>query len=131
MEAIDAAWRTLLDLGAVESEDHSSRLTALGRHMSMIPVDLRLAKMLVLGTIFKCLDPILTIAALLSSKPLFTSPLDKRDESKKARESFSWARSDLLTDVRAYDAAVGLRSKGESHGAVRQFCDSVRHSCQS
>jgi HrpA-like RNA helicase len=25
--------------------------------MSMIPVDLRLAKMLVLGTIFKCLDP--------------------------------------------------------------------------
>ena len=25
--------------------------------MSMIPVDLRLAKMLVLGTLFKCLDP--------------------------------------------------------------------------
>lgn len=75
LEAIDAAWKTLLDLGAVESEDHASRLTALGRHvshaltcrrsarrrlisqMSMIPVDLRLAKMLVLGTIFKCLDP--------------------------------------------------------------------------
>lgn len=34
LDAIDAAWRTLLDLGAVESEDHSSRLTALGRHVS-------------------------------------------------------------------------------------------------
>ncbi|WVQ98990.1 hypothetical protein IAU59_006122 [Kwoniella sp. CBS 9459] len=123
MDAINAAWQTLQDLGAVESEDHKSRLTALGRHMSMIPVDLRLAKMLVLATIFKCLDPILTIAALLSAKPLFTSPMEKRDESKKARESFAWARSDLLTDVRAYDAAVGLRSKGESHGAVRQFCE--------
>ncbi|OCF36386.1 ATP-dependent RNA helicase A [Kwoniella heveanensis BCC8398] len=123
MDAINAAWQTLQDLGAVESEDHKSRLTALGRHMSMIPVDLRLAKMLVLATIFKCLDPILTIAALLSSKPLFTSPMEKRDESKKARESFAWARSDLLTDVRAYDAAVGLRAKGESHGAVRQFCE--------
>ena len=51
--------------------------------MSMIPVDLRLAKMMVLGTIFKCLDPVLTIAAILSSKPLFTSPMEKRDESKK------------------------------------------------
>ncbi|WWD01093.1 hypothetical protein V866_008031 [Kwoniella sp. B9012] len=123
MDAINAAWQTLQDLGAVESEDHKSRLTALGRHMSMIPVDLRLAKMLVLGTIFKCLDPILTIAALLSSKPLFTSPMEKRDESKKARESFSWARSDLLTDVRAYDACMAVREKGGSHGAVRQFCE--------
>jgi len=35
MDAIDAAWRTLLDLGAVVSEDHSSRLTALGRHVSV------------------------------------------------------------------------------------------------
>ncbi|WVW82777.1 hypothetical protein I302_104788 [Kwoniella bestiolae CBS 10118] len=123
MDAINAAWQTLQDLGAVESEDHKSRLTALGRHMSMIPVDLRLAKMLVLGTIFKCLDPILTIAALLSSKPLFTSPMEKRDESKKARESFAWARSDLLTDVRAYDACMAVREKGGSHGAVRQFCE--------
>ncbi|WWC60817.1 uncharacterized protein I303_103393 [Kwoniella dejecticola CBS 10117] len=123
MDAINAAWQTLQDLGAVESEDHKSRLTALGRHMSMIPVDLRLAKMLVLGTIFKCLDPILTIAAILSSKPLFTSPMEKRDESKKARESFAWARSDLLTDVRAYDACMAVREKGGSHGAVRQFCE--------
>ncbi|OXG91457.1 ATP-dependent RNA helicase A [Cryptococcus neoformans A2-102-5] len=123
LDAINAAWRTLQDLGAVEGEDHKSRLTALGRHMSVIPVDLRLAKMLILGTIFKCLDPILTIAALLSSKPLFTSPIDKRDEAKKARESFAWARSDLLTDVKAYDACIDVKKKGGSHGTVRQFCE--------
>jgi hypothetical protein len=57
MEAMDSAWTTLVDLGAVEGEKGTSRLTALGRHMSMIPVDLRLAKMLVLGAVFKCLDP--------------------------------------------------------------------------
>lgn len=68
----------------------------------MIPVDVRLAKMLVLAAVFRCLDPgqsshishglvlgiadtfaVLTIAALLSSKPLFTSPMDKRDQSKR------------------------------------------------
>lgn len=56
-EAMEAAWSTLVDLGAVEGERGTSQLTALGRHMSMIPVDLRLAKMLVLGAVFKCLDP--------------------------------------------------------------------------
>jgi HrpA-like RNA helicase len=99
MEAMDSAWTTLVDLGAVEGEKGTSRLTALGRHMSMIPVDLRLAKMLVLGAVFKCLDPswfsqssgneiaddlVLTVASLLSSKPLFTSPLDRKDESKRS-----------------------------------------------
>ncbi|BEJ12269.1 hypothetical protein CspHIS471_0207290 [Cutaneotrichosporon sp. HIS471] len=118
MDAIDAAWQTLLDLGAVESEKHTARLTAMGRHMSMIPVDLRLSKMLVLGTVFKVLDPVLTIAALLSSKPLFTSPLDRRDEAKRAREAFSTARSDLLTDAKAYDAVSKLRGS-----EARRFCE--------
>lgn len=34
MEALDSAWRTLLDLGAVAGEAMTSRLTALGRHVS-------------------------------------------------------------------------------------------------
>lgn len=118
IDAIDAAWTTLLDLGAVESEKHSAHLTALGRHMSMLPVDVRLAKMLVLATIFRCLDPILTVAALLSSKPLFTSPLDRREEARKARESFARARSDLLTDARAYAAVAGLK-----RSEARSFCE--------
>jgi HrpA-like RNA helicase len=33
-EAMDLAWRTLMDLGIVEGEDQKSRLTALGRHVS-------------------------------------------------------------------------------------------------
>jgi ATP-dependent RNA helicase DHX57 len=51
--------------------------------MSALPVDLRLAKMLVLACIFRALDPVLTIAAMLSSKPLFSGPMEKREEMKK------------------------------------------------
>lgn len=39
--------------------------------------------MLVLGCVFRALDPVLTIAAMLSSKPLFTGPMEKREEMKK------------------------------------------------
>lgn len=38
-------------------------------------------QMLVLGLILRCLDPVLTIVASLSSKPLFVSPLTMREEA--------------------------------------------------
>lgn len=37
--------------------------------------------MLILGTVFQCLGPLTSVAALLSSKPLFNSPLEKREEA--------------------------------------------------
>jgi HrpA-like RNA helicase len=46
----------------------------------MLPIDVRLGKMLVLGSVFRCLDPLLTVAACLSAKPLFTAPPDRRAE---------------------------------------------------
>ncbi|KAJ7040354.1 P-loop containing nucleoside triphosphate hydrolase protein [Mycena alexandri] len=118
--AMEAAWTVLEELGAV---DLNGKLTPLGRHISTLPVDLRLAKMLVLGTIFQCLGPVLTIAAALSSKPLFLTPMDKRDEASQARARFATAGSDLLTDLAAYDACNKMRSEGQSHGAVRTFCE--------
>ena len=40
-------------------------------------------QMLILGTIFQCIDPVLTVAANLSSKSLFVSPMDKREEANR------------------------------------------------
>lgn len=52
VRAIESAWATLKMLGAVQSdggegvkgEGLSARLTPLGMHLAMIPVDVRLAK---------------------------------------------------------------------------------------
>lgn len=40
-------------------------------------------QMLVLGTVFQCLNPILTVVGCLSSKPIFISPMNKRDEANQ------------------------------------------------
>ncbi|KAG6889480.1 hypothetical protein C0992_004985 [Termitomyces sp. T32_za158] len=106
--AMERAWSTLEELGAV---DDSGRLTPLGRHMA---IDLRLAK---------CLDPILTVAAVLSCKPLFFSLAEKRDEVTQARGGFLTAGSDLLTDVTAYDQCVDLWSGGKGEAKMRAFCE--------
>ena len=41
---------------------------------------LKKLKMLILGLIFRCLDPILTIVACLSCKPLVVSSIDRKEE---------------------------------------------------
>ncbi|GBE77256.1 Putative DEAH-box ATP-dependent helicase [Sparassis crispa] len=118
--AMDDALSILEDLAATTPH---GELTPLGRQMAMLPVDLRLGKMLILGTIFQCLGPILTIAACLSGKPLFVSPMEKREEASRARARFARGNSDLLTDMTAYDECMRLRSVGKSQSALRSFCE--------
>jgi hypothetical protein len=41
------------------------------------------------------------------------------------RAKFATAGSDLLTDVRAFDACVKLRAGGGSYSALNTFCEEV------
>lgn len=52
-----------------------------GSYLTMLPMEPKLGKMLILGAIFNCLDPILTVVAGLSVRDPFLSPLDKKDVS--------------------------------------------------
>lgn len=122
VRAIDSAWATLRLLGAIEETGGTAaRLTPLGMHMAMIPLDLRLSKMLILAAIFRCLDPILTIVSLLSSKPFFLNPMDQREQSKKAKSMFYTGYSDLLSDAKAFDACSAARSRGNAE--LRMFAE--------
>eukprot|EP00268_Persea_americana_P060367 TRINITY_DN7508_c0_g2_i2.p1 TRINITY_DN7508_c0_g2~~TRINITY_DN7508_c0_g2_i2.p1 ORF type:complete len:1202 (-),score=258.97 TRINITY_DN7508_c0_g2_i2:563-4168(-) len=87
-------------IGALDEQEN---LTILGRHLSMLPVEPKLGKMLILGAIFNCLDPILTVVAGLSVRDPFLMPFDKKDLAESAKSQFS-ARgySDHLALVRAY-----------------------------
>ncbi|KAL1951731.1 hypothetical protein VTO73DRAFT_880 [Trametes versicolor] len=120
ISAVDKALSVLEELAAMAPD---GELTALGRHMAMLPMDLRLGKMLILGTVFRCLGPVLTIAACLSSKPLFVSPMDKREEANQARAKFATGNSDLLTDANAYEECAGLRAKGTPNATIRAFLE--------
>ena len=47
----------------------------------MLPVEPKLGKMLILGAIFNCLDPVMTVVAGLSVRDPFLMPFDKKDVS--------------------------------------------------
>lgn len=95
---INSAIKRLQDVGAFNSE---CTLTPLGHHLATLPVNVRIGKLILFGTIFCCLDSALTIAACLSHKNPFTIPFEKRHEIDAKKEFFT-ANSDQLTILKAY-----------------------------
>ncbi|TVY38975.1 putative ATP-dependent RNA helicase [Lachnellula occidentalis] len=117
--AVDGAMDLLGRMGALDGDD----LTALGRHLSMIPADLRCGKLMVYGAMFGCLDACVTIAAILTVKSPFVSPQEKRDEAKSARAKFAKNQGDLIGDLKAFEQWDEMMSnRGIRQGEVRNWC---------
>ena len=71
VENVDNARERLRGVGALDQDE---TLTPLGYHLASLPVDVRIGKLLILGSVFKCLDSALTIAACLSYRSPFVAP---------------------------------------------------------
>lgn len=116
--AVEGALDLLERIGALDGDD----LTALGRHLSTIPADLRCGKLMVYGATFSCLEACLTTAAILTVKSPFVSPQAKREESKAARSAFAPTQGDLLCDLRAYEQWWSMKAMS-SYRDVKSWCD--------
>ena len=117
--AVEGALKLLARMGALDD----SEMTALGRHLSMIPADLRCGKLLVYGAAFGCLEACLTIAAILTVKSPFVNPQAKREESKAARATFAKTHGDLICDLYAFEEWSTRRANGEPTSSLRRWCD--------
>ena len=117
-DAVAGAIRHLRRMGALEG----AHLTALGRHLSMIPADLRCGKLMVYGATFGCLEACLTVAAILTVKSPFISPQAKREQSKAARAAFAPGSGDLLCDLRAFEAWSNI-SRSSGYRFARSWCE--------
>ncbi|KAJ5098147.1 hypothetical protein N7532_005148 [Penicillium argentinense] len=118
--AVEGALTFLHRIGAM---DHSS-LTALGRYLAMIPADLRCAKLMIYGSIFGCMEPCLTIAAILTVKSPFVSPREKREDADAAKAAFSRpGDGDLLTDLFAYQSWSD-RARAQGYWQTQTWCGS-------
>uniref|UniRef100_A0A8C5HMS3 Putative ATP-dependent RNA helicase DHX57 n=1 Tax=Gouania willdenowi TaxID=441366 RepID=A0A8C5HMS3_GOUWI len=105
LESLKAASQQLQDLGALTADE---KLTPLGYHLACLPVDVRIGKLMLFGSMFRCLDPALTIAASLASKSPFVSPWDKREEANLKKRTFAVGNSDHLTLLQAYKGCLCL-----------------------
>eukprot|EP00750_Incisomonas_marina_P032578 INCI9223.2.p1 GENE.INCI9223.2~~INCI9223.2.p1 ORF type:complete len:1234 (-),score=254.77 INCI9223.2:661-4362(-) len=130
-KAILAAEQRLLKIGAIEviEQEESAvnvqlQLTPLGVHLSSLPLSPSLGKMLVFGTILRCIDPVLTIAAMLSSKSPLSSIVQDRERVRAVRDRFAAFESDLILLVPIFnDYQQLVNSSGSPFSReVRSFC---------
>lgn len=87
--AIDA----LIDSRALTAGED---LTPLGLQLAKLPLDVFLGKLVLLGSIFKCLDAAVTIAAILSSKSPFSAPFGARNQADTIRLGFRRGKSAIV-----------------------------------
>lgn len=111
-QAVQRAVEELVFLEAmtIDKNTKAEELTALGVHLSTLPVDCRIGKLILLGAMFGVTDDALTIAATLSYRSPFQSPMAKRQEADACKMTFAKAQSDHLTALYAYKQVDSMGS---------------------
>ncbi|KAF3613558.1 Pre-mRNA-splicing factor ATP-dependent RNA helicase PRP16 [Capsicum annuum] len=104
---------SMYQLSVLGALNNAGDLTELGQKMVEFPLDTHLAKLLLMGEQFKCLNEVLTIVSMLSVPSVFFRPKDREEESDAAREIFVVPESDHLTllNVKGLHKAREIRSQ--------------------
>ena len=118
--AIDDAVQRLVEIGAISEIEQE--LTPLGQHLSFVPIEIRLAKILLFGVIFGCVDPITTIVACLGiGRSVMTAPAGMKDKAAEAHAVFAVKGSDLLTLLKVYEAWADIRDVRSRRDFCREY----------
>ena len=98
------------------------RLTKLGEQMVRLPIDPKIARILLAAKKHDCMAEILVIASALSIQDPRERPLEARDAAAKAHERFTDKQSDFLAYLNIWDSFQRERDKGLSNKQLVQWC---------
>ncbi|MDN2662494.1 ATP-dependent RNA helicase HrpA [Psychromonas sp. 14N.309.X.WAT.B.A12] len=95
----------LEELGAVnlKAKDPRKKLTGLGRQLAKLPVDPRLARMILAAKEFNCVHEVMVISAALSIQDPRERPMDKQQASDEKHRRFYDKESDFITYVNLWN----------------------------
>ncbi|KAL2293879.1 hypothetical protein Nmel_007577 [Mimus melanotis] len=106
----------------IDAMDPWEDLTELGYHLTELPVEPHLGKMVLCAVVLKCLDPVLTIACALAYRDPFVLPTlaSQKRAAMLCRKRFTAGTfSDHMVLLRAFQAW----QKARSDGWERAFCE--------
>ncbi|TIC01778.1 P-loop containing nucleoside triphosphate hydrolase protein [Wallemia mellicola] len=111
-ERVKLALDRLYLIGAINKK---KELTSLGKVLLQLPIEAPIGKLILYATFFRCLDPALSLAAILTNRDPFVAPLDLRAEANAAKQKWSQReyKSDPFTILNAYETWWGLHSAGK------------------
>eukprot|EP01084_Bolivina_argentea_P225909 381677_1 len=101
--ALARALELLFSLGALDEE---GELTSHGAHMAEMPVEPRLAKVLIAAKHFECTEDVLSVAAMLSVQGPWLQhrmTLQNKEALRESMREFAAPEGDHITYVRLYE----------------------------
>lgn len=115
--------KLLEELGAinVNAKDSKKSLTKVGRELARLPIDPRLARMVLEAPSQNALQEVMIIAAALSIQDPRERPSDKKQQSDEKHKRFNHEDSDFLTFVNIWQY-VKEQQKELSSNAFRKQC---------
>ena len=117
--AVSDGFRLLEELGAV---DEARRLTPLGKQLARLPIDPRIARMILAAQKENCLSEVLIIASALTIQDPRERPLAVQEAADTAHRRFQDERSDFLGFIKLwefYEDALVHRKSGRK---LAQLC---------
>ena len=129
--AIADGWQQLAELGAIESgaadisnASRDRKLTAIGRQMARLPVDVKLARMLVAAQRHGCLREMIAITAFLGIPDPRERPVDARGAADTAHAQFADPKSEFVGVLKLWDAYQAAHAE-LTQSKLRSWC--VKH----
>lgn len=116
-------------------QDHAITLTKVGKTMAKMPIDPRLARMLVAAFEFDCVAQMLVIVSALAVQDIRERPEGKQAQADQKHALFRGEGSDFLFYLNVYEAVFGksalngfclLSSSGKKAFAKKHFLNYAR-----
>ena len=115
---INDGYRTLQELGAI---DEKRKLLPLGKQLARLPIDPRLARMILAANDEGCVNEVLSIVAALSVQDPRDRPFDQRELADELHGEFNHEKSDFLAWLALWDF-VQVQKKNLSNSRFRKMC---------
>ncbi len=115
--------RLLEELGAITTDEQATayKLTPMGRQLSQLPVDPRLARMVLEAQKHGCVREAMIITSALSIQDPRERPMDKQQASDEKHRRFHDKESDFLAFVNLWNY-LGEQQKALSSNQFRRQC---------
>ena len=113
--------RLLEELGAIYTKHHHYHLTDIGRILSQLPIDPRLARMLVEARQLGCIKEVMIITAALSIQDPRERPFDKQQASDEKHRRFADKESDFISFINLWNYIASQQAE-LSGNQFRRLC---------
>ncbi|MDT9593941.1 ATP-dependent RNA helicase HrpA [Nocardioides zeae] len=118
---VSAGTQLLEELGALEQAEGRTRLTDVGRRLARLPIDPRLARMILEAERLGCVREVVVIAAALSLQDPRERPEEQRAQADQAHARFKHESGDFLTWLQLW-RHLRAQQRELSGSAFRRMC---------